>query len=356
MRIPSLRRAEPHRESKPRIPSWLRIGVPTVLLVLVVWFIVVPQFVAAASALDSLARISLPLPVTAVALEFASLLVYSALTSSLLGAESPRYFTLLRIDLTALGVNHVLPGGSATSAATRFRLLGKAGVRPADALTAATIETTGSNIVLGVVFAAGIALSLKEFGENDYYVAAASTVLALLVGAALAVWALTRHTDRSVRAARWIARRVPIVTEAGAESVVRTMARRVRELLTDPRRMAVVLSLAVANWLLDAAALGVLFAAFGHPLGLGPLLTVYGVGSILALLPITPGGLGIVEGVLVPATVAFGAPHSTAVLAVIGWRLLQYWLPIPLSLLAYLSLTLDGAGRRRRSRGSAPLL
>ncbi|TXN31891.1 lysylphosphatidylglycerol synthase transmembrane domain-containing protein [Lacisediminihabitans profunda] len=354
MRIPSVRLAARQGQGRLRIPIWLRIGAPTVLLVIVVWFIVVPQFIAAEGALDSLAHVSLPLSATAVTLELASLLVYSALTSSLLGAESPRYFTLLRIDVTALGVNHVLPGGSATSAATRFRLLGKAGVRPADALTAATIETTGSNIVLGVVFATGIALSLREFAENDYYVAAASTVLALLVAAAIAVWALTRHTDRSVLAARWVARRMPIVTEDAAERFVRTMARRVRELLTDPRRMAVVLSLAVANWLLDAAALGVLFVAFGHPLGLGPLLTVYGVGSILALLPITPGGLGIVEGVLVPATVAFGAPRSTALLAVIGWRLLQYWLPIPLSFLAYLSLTLDGAGRRRRSRSSSP--
>jgi uncharacterized membrane protein YbhN (UPF0104 family) len=75
---------------------------------------------------------------------------------------------------------------------------------------------------------------------------------------------------------------------------------------------------------------------------------VYGVGGILSLLPITPGGLGIVEGVLVPAAVAFGAPASTALLGVIGWRLLQYWLPIPLSLVAYLSLRLGPLRRPRR--------
>jgi uncharacterized protein (TIRG00374 family) len=351
MRIPSGRSpTDPHpvRVGTPRIPRWLRAGVSIVILVLILWFVVVPQFINAERALDSLQRISLPMALSAVVLEISSLLVYSALTAALLGRAAPPYFTVLRIDLTALGVNHVVPGGSATAAATRFRLLGHAGVRPAAAFTAATIETTGSNIVLGVLFAVGIAFSLGSFADNVYYLVAASTVLVLVAGAGIAVWALTRHTDRAIRAARAVARHLPIVTEAAAESFVTTMARQVRNLLTDPRRMSVVLALAVANWLLDASTLWVLFAAFGHTLPVGSLLTVYGVGGILSLLPITPGGLGIVEGVLVPAAVAFGAPASTALLGVIGWRLLQYWLPIPLSLVAYLSLRLGPLRRPRR--------
>src|SRR5450830_925294 len=156
MRIPSGRSpVEPHLGERPSrrvwfswIPRWLRVSIPIVVLALIVWLVVVPQFISAESELDSLDRISLPLALSAVALEVSSLLAYSALTASLLGPAAPKYFTLLRIDITALGVNHVVPGGSATAAATRFRLLGHAGLHPADAFTAATIETTGSNIVL----------------------------------------------------------------------------------------------------------------------------------------------------------------------------------------------------------------
>ena len=34
----------------------------------------------------------------------------------------------------------------------------------------------------------------------------------------------------------------------------------------------------------------------------------------------------------------FGTPHAEAVIGVITWRLAEFWLPIPLAALAYLSL------------------
>ncbi|MEP7088508.1 MAG: lysylphosphatidylglycerol synthase domain-containing protein [Nocardioidaceae bacterium] len=76
----------------------------------------------------------------------------------------------------------------------------------------------------------------------------------------------------------------------------------------------------------------------------GPLLAAYGVANLLALLPLTPGGIGVAEGVLVPALVTFGAPQSAALLGVPTWRLAEYLLPIPLALVTYVSLR---AGRPR---------
>lgn len=57
--------------------------------------------------------------------------------------------------------------------------------------------------------------------------------------------------------------------------------------------------------------------------------------SLLALLPVTPGGLGLVEGAAVPLLVSFGTPHGSALLGVLTWRLFGFWLTIPLGLLAY---------------------
>jgi hypothetical protein len=66
-----------------------------------------------------------------------------------------------------------------------------------------------------------------------------------------------------------------------------------------------------------------------------------------------------VEGTLVSVLVGFGIPHAHAVLGVITWRLAEFWLPIPLSALTYLSLrtgTLRHTGFRpaRRSRDRDP--
>lgn len=49
----------------------------------------------------------------------------------------------------------------------------------------------------------------------------------------------------------------------------------------------------------------------------------YALVCLLALLPITPGGLGLVEGVAVPPLVSFGVPHPEALLSVASWRLAE---------------------------------
>ena len=60
--------------------------------------------------------------------------------------------------------------------------------------------------------------------------------------------------------------------------------------------------------------------------------------GVLGVLPVTPGGVGIVEGVLVPTLVASGASTQAALVGVLGWRLISYWLPIPLGALTWLTL------------------
>jgi uncharacterized protein (TIRG00374 family) len=107
---------------------------------------------------------------------------------------------------------------------------------------------------------------------------------------------------------------------------------------------------AVANWLLDAASLWVFLMAFGYRVDLGPILVAFGLANTLAILPITPGGLGIIEGVLVPALVGFGTPQGMALLGVLTWRLFNFWAPIPAAGAAWASIRL---GLRRKK---APLM
>ena len=344
----------PHPAATARRRHPLVVAASVSLLLVIIGFVLVPQYASGVRALESFGSISASMVLAALTLELASLLCYSALSAEVIGPSAPRYRTLLRIDLTDLGVRNAVPGGSATAAAARFRFLRQAGVRPENALTAATIQLTGSTLALGGLFALGVALSLRAIPDNVYYRVAGIAVLALLTAAALGAWLLTRHPERSGATARAIARRLPLLTEAAAESFVRTMRDQLRLLATHPRRLLVVVVLSAAKWLLDAAALWVLLAAFGYPLAFGPLLTVYGLGTIIAMLPLTPGGLGIVEAVMVPALIAFGAPRGVALLGVLGWRLLEYWMPLPLGVAAWLSLRSGTLRRHDRPGGGHP--
>jgi hypothetical protein len=73
----------------------------------------------------------------------------------------------------------------------------------------------------------------------------------------------------------------------------------------------------------------------------------YLAGTLANVIPL-PGGLGGVEGAMIGAFLAFGVDPGLAVAAVLGFRALEYWLPIVPGLLAYVRLLHGpGVGRQR---------
>ena len=57
-----------------------------------------------------------------------------------------------------------------------------------------------------------------------------------------------------------------------------------------------VIAWGTTNWLLDCACFAMMFLAIHAPIPWSGLLLAYGAGQLAATLPITPGGLGVVEG------------------------------------------------------------
>jgi uncharacterized protein (TIRG00374 family) len=88
-----------------------------------------------------------------------------------------------------------------------------------------------------------------------------------------------------------------------------------------------------------------MFLAFRYQPGFGPLAVAYATANIASAIPVTPGGLGVAEITLVAIAVGFGAPRATAVLAVLGYRLVRYWLPLPAGAVAYLRIKLSQSRR-----------
>jgi hypothetical protein len=92
------------------------------------------------------------------------------------------------------------------------------------------------------------------------------------------------------------------------------------------RQVAVTLVWGVANWLFDCSCFAMMFLAIGATIPWKGLLLAYGAGQLAAALPITPGGLGVVEGSITIALVAFGGAETTTVDAVLLYRLISFWL------------------------------
>jgi uncharacterized membrane protein YbhN (UPF0104 family) len=94
---------------------------------------------------------------------------------------------------------------------------------------------------------------------------------------------------------------------------------------------------AIAYWAFDIATLWACFHAFGSPPTAAVIVMAYFVGALANALPL-PGGLGGVEAGMVGALLAFGTHASLAILAVLSYRLISFWLPTIPGAAAYLQL------------------
>jgi uncharacterized membrane protein YbhN (UPF0104 family) len=130
------------------------------------------------------------------------------------------------------------------------------------------------------------------------------------------------------RAGRWLE-----ALAAGAAAV----AGGVRGALRLLRQGDTALLGAVAWWAFDIAVLWACFHAFGEPPPPAVVVMAYFTGMLGNLLPL-PGGVGGVEGGMIGAFLAFGVGGGLAVLAVLSYRAIAFWLPTIPGALAYLRL------------------
>ena len=325
------------------------------MLVLVIRFVLVPQFTDARTALASLGHISSPLLILGLLLELASIASYSALSRATLNrASRPRYPTILRIDVATQGVNNTVPGGGPTSTAVKYRWLILAGTGAANAVTGTTIEIATSVLTLGGIFGIAIAVSAAAVHGNPEYIVAGVVAGGVAVLSLIAVVLLTSRRERTLDLVRRLSRRLPYVPENTVVHFVGLIAEQLDEYRSRRGRLAIAVGWAAVNWILDVASLWIFLVAFGFSENPWHLLVAYALACLVGLVPITPGGLGIIEGVLVPAIIGFGTPHGIAVLGVLSWRLVEYWLPMPLSVLAYLSLRAGPLRRNQRDATELP--
>jgi putative heme transporter len=322
------------------------------VVLLVVGFVAVhfllPQLAGAHHALDLLGQVRPGYLVLAVALELAAIGAYTRLTRAVLPHGAPPGGTLLRIQLSTLAVSHVVPGGNAAGSALGYRLLTQAGVTGPDAAFALATQGIGSAVVLNVILWLGLLVSIPLRGYNPLYATAGLVGLVLIGGFAAIVVLLLRGETRAVGVLRAVAGRIPFLAPDRVAEIAQRLAARLRDLAGDRSLVGRAVVWAAANWLLDAASLWVFVGAFGHWVPVDGLIVAFGLANVLAALPVTPAGLGVVELVLVPTLVGFGTPRGVALLGVVAYRLVNFWLPIPVGALAYLSLRAGpwGAGRR----------
>jgi uncharacterized protein (TIRG00374 family) len=95
---------------------------------------------------------------------------------------------------------------------------------------------------------------------------------------------------------------------------------------------------AIGFWAANIAVLWACFHAFGEDVPKAVLIQGFFVGMTANLLPFFPGGVGSVDAGMIAAFLAFDEPASAVIVSVLAYRVIAFWLPIPIGAIAYLQL------------------
>jgi uncharacterized protein (TIRG00374 family) len=314
-------------------------------------YLFLPSLLSSVSSWRELRDLEWPFAVLALALQVVSWTLLFELDRITLRCDER--LTVAGAVMAGNAAGRILPGSATPFSVTLLRDAGIEGERAAAGLTTSTLLQIGTALALALLSVpALIAGAPIDRGLLT------TTYLGLAVFAVLVV--LGAVILRTNRLLAWIGRTIQAALNATVRRHDRLdgLDRKLLEtrdfvLGTLRNRWRSALLAAASSTLFDfSSLLACLRAVHANP---RPSLVVlaYVAAEVLAQTPFTPGGLGFVEAGLVGTLTLSGVPASDAVLATLLYRLLSYWLPIPLGGIAYLLFRRRYPGRGEPRRGTS---
>jgi uncharacterized membrane protein YbhN (UPF0104 family) len=257
--------------------------------------------------------------------ECLSILGYIGLLSLVAGEAAPRIGKRESAQITLAGAaaTRLLPTAGAGGAALALWALRRAGLSArAAGRTLLTFLVLLYAVFLGSVAVSGLALMAGLGGPHPPVMVCAISSIVALAGIALALALGFAGAGESTAPASTSVVRPRF---AAVHSAAGLVGQAVRDALCLVRAKDARLAGAAAYWLFDAAVLWAMLNAFGAAPSVLVIALAYFVGQVANTLPLP----GSVSGGMVGMLIAFGAPASLVIPAVLAYRTIAVWLPTP---------------------------
>ena len=285
--------------------------------------------------------------VGAIGLELISYVAWGQLQRQLLRAGGVRVGLpyAFGISLAAGAIANSLPGGTGFASLYSFRCYRRRGaeVRVAAWTLLATLVST--TLALCMIATVGVFLAFDQSSDLG------------LVGIIFTVFVLAVLADAILLQRRWLYGGIVTLMRGARQLSGHPRVRREVAFEEVVKRLAAIkmswlgffdtLVASLALWAFDCAALAACFLATGVGIPWRGLLLTYGASQLAVNLPITPGGLGVVEGTMTIALVAFGGTEHDIVPAVLCYRIVSFWGFLPVGWGGWAVLALMGRHRDR---------
>ncbi len=293
-----------------------------------------------ADASRELGRLDVNWLVVAVFGEAMSVVAFARMQGTLLKAGGVRMPTLRLLSMTtaAGAIASSMPAGPAVSSVFAYQQYRRFGADEALAVWTLAATLVSSALGLSLMATAGLAIAERQGAAFDH-VGVTIGVLFLTIVAAAVLWQ-RKALSRVGLAALRLARRVTGRPRRHEAEVLASVVSRLGRVQLSWHEYARALGWSVANWAFDCSCLACGFLAVHAPIPWQGLLLAYGAGQLASNLPITPGGLGVVEGSLTIALVAYGGAQASTVGAVLLYRIVSFWAFLPVGWLLYALIVL----------------
>ncbi len=284
----------------------------------------------------------------ALGLQALSMVGFALQQKALLGALGVRmpFGRAVGVTLARSAISISLPAGAAVSAAyalRHYRRAGATGDIGAAILVVSGLLSLGGLASLYIVGVLGTFIQdpASIAHEPPAALAVTATVLGLMLAGLIAVGIAsirrrrrkpseTRYTVAPTTTGRWTR------LAANAWATLRNAWRAGSSLRI--RDWVIAFAYAAVNWLTDLLCLAASTRALGLPIGITTLASIYLVVQIVRQVPITPGGVGLIETAFIAGLTAAGTGAASATAAVLIYRLISCWIVLPLGGLSALIL------------------
>ena len=280
----------------------------------------------------------------AVGFSVASFATYIALFKSVVGGEDLplRWGEAYLINMAGLAATRLFSAGGAGGIVLTYWALIKAGMsrrevgrRMSTFIVLQYAFYPLAIVVFGILLRTGV-LEGRNSVELTV-IPAAFAGLAMVVGLLIVLIPgdLERRIGRLASGSRY---RGTLEKLAKVPATIADGVRAALSLFAHPSRGWLALVGAVGFW---AANIGILWASF-HAFGIAPpigvLIQGFFLGMVANLLPFSPAGVGAVDAGMIGAFVLFGLPDATVFSAILTYRFIAFWLPLPPGVIAFIQL------------------
>lgn len=336
----------------------LLTGVAVVVGGVVAIYVLLPSLVGLDDALDRFHEATWYWIAAAVAFNVGAFGAYVALFRGVLGGRADqsvrrRLDTKASYEITMAGLaaTRIFSAAGAGGILLTYWALRKAGMdrrRSAARMVAFLVLLYGvyllALVIFGVLLRTGVLPGESPVGGTIVPAGIAGGLILILGLVALIPGDLERRlsavtgTHRGARLAQRLAT-VPATLSTGVRAAL--------DYVRHPRRGALALTGAAGFWAANIAVLWASFEAFGGHVAVGVLVQGFFVGMAANLIPSPAGGVGSVDAGMIGAFLLFGLSSAVVFPAVLTYRVIAFWLPIPPGIVAYFQLRHTVAGWER---------